>query len=243
MWLALYKKELGGFFYNRSAYFILTIYLFLSLLTAVFLGYYFVVDNSSMRSYFAFQPHILLMIIPAITMKLWAEENKNGTLEILLTFPIDDWTLVSTKFAATWSLSGLMLLMSVPLAVSTAVVIDTDNLNIVSDYCGAFLAAGVLTALGCWVSCLNNIPAAAYLISVLLGWGIVALNLNSVLAPIIYKMPNPPLFLPDAFNFSERYMSFLNGFVTPDTFFYFISFISLLLFFNYLAVKAKRSEK
>lgn len=243
MWSALYKKELSGFFYNRSAYFILAIYLFLSLLAAVFLGYYFVVDNPSMRSYFAFQPHILLMIIPALTMKLWAEENKNGTIEILLTFPIGDWTLVSAKFAAAWSVSGLMLLMSVPLAVSTAMVIDTDNLNIVSDYGGALLAAGVLTALGCWISCLVNVPAAAYLTGVCLGWGIVGLNLSPLLTPLVSLLPHTPFLLPEALNFSTRYQSFLNGLLSADSVFYFISLIVLLLFFNYLTVAAKRSGR
>ena len=243
MWLALYKKELNGFFYNRSAYAILAAYLVLSLLAAVFLGMYFVVDNPSMRSYFAFQPHILLMVVPALTMKLWAEENKTGTLEILMTLPINDWTLITAKFAAAWSVAALMLLMSVPLAVSTAWVIDTDTLNIMSSYAGAFFAAGVLASLGCFVSCLTSVPAAAYLLSVLLGWAVIGLNLSPLLSWPLSFLPDAPFLLPEALNFSMRYQSFLSGLLTPDSFWYFISLICLLLFFNRLAVAAKRSGK
>ena len=120
MLTALYKRELGSFFFNYSAYFIFAVYMVFSLVFAVFVGMYFVVDNPAMRSYFAFQPLVLSVTLPAVTGRLWSEEAKTGTLEALLTLPADDLTLVFGKFAAAWTMGGLMILTSVPLALLTA---------------------------------------------------------------------------------------------------------------------------
>ena len=104
MLTALYKRELGSFFFNYSAYFIFAVYMVFSLVFAVFVGMYFVVDNPAMRSYFAFQPLVLSVTLPAVTGRLWSEEAKTGTLEALLTLPADDLTLVFGKFAAAWTM-------------------------------------------------------------------------------------------------------------------------------------------
>ena len=149
MLTALYKRELGSFFFNYSAYFIFAVYMVFSLVFAVFVGMYFVVDNPAMRSYFAFQPLVLSVTLPAVTGRLWSEEAKTGTLEALLTLPADDLTLVFGKFAAAWTMGGLMILTSVPLALLTAGTVAVDPLNLASAYFGALLAAAALSALGC----------------------------------------------------------------------------------------------
>lgn len=243
MWLALYKKELKGFFYGYSAYFILAIYWALSLLLAFFFGLYFVVDNPSMRSYFAFQPQVLVIIIPAITMRLWAEENKNSTLELLFSFPVSSVSLVSAKFAAAMTIVLLMFLLALPLTFSTIQIIEADTLNIVSSYCGTFLAALSLTALGCVVSIIIPQPLSAYLLSLLLGWGLVNLNLSLKFLTWLEYIPNTPFYLVEALSFSSRYQSFLNGQFTPDAVIYFICLTVELLFLNWIIVNFVRSRK
>ena len=148
MLTALYKRELGSFFFNYSAYFIFAVYMVFSLVFAVFVGMYFVVDNPAMRSYFAFQPLVLSVTLPAVTGRLWSEEAKTGTLEALLTLPADDLTLVFGKFAAAWTMGGLMILTSVPLALLTAGTVAVDPLNLASAYFGALLAAADSSAGG-----------------------------------------------------------------------------------------------
>lgn len=243
MWTVLYKKELSGFFYNRSAYFIMFVYLVLSLLAAFFFGLYFVADNPAMRSYFAFQPQILAVVIPAVTMRVWSEEAKNGTLEVLLTFPVSDAALVTAKFAAAFTLAALMLSFSLPLAFSTAAIVPVDGLNIAAAYLGTFLAAAALTALGCTVSAAVPLPAASYLISVLLGWALVGLNFSPLVSALSSHLPNPPFYLADALNFSSRYQSFLNGCFGIDGVLYFMSLTGMLLIFNGMAVTEKRRER
>ncbi len=243
LWAVLCKKELDGFFYGFSAYFILAVYWALSLLAAVFFGLYFVVDNPSMRSFFAFQPQVMVVVLPAVTMRLWAEESKNGTLELLFTFPVGNAALVGSKFLAGWIMSLLMLALSLPLAVSTSAVVAVDVLNIVSAYAGAVLAAGVLTALGCVVSSVVSLPAAAYLLSVLAGWALIGFNLSPLLSSLAEKLPDAPFYLPEALNFSSRYQGFINGQFSPDSVFYFVSLTAALLFFNWVIVNEKRNGK
>lgn len=171
------------------------------------------------------------------------EEAKNGTLEVLLTFPLSDATLVTAKFAAALTLTALMLCFSLPLAFSTAAIVPVDGMNIASAYLGTFLAAAALTALGCAVSVAVPLPAASYLISVLLGWALVGLNFSPLVSALSSYLPNPPFYLADALNFSSRYQAFLNGCFSVDSILYFISLTGMLLIFNGMATAEKRRER
>ncbi len=240
MWLTLYKRELGSFFYTYSAYFIFAVYMLFSLVLAIFAGLYFVVDNPAMRSYFAFQPLMLSLMLPAVTGRLWAEEAKSGTLEVLLTLPVGNWTLVFGKFFAALTMGVLMIFTSVPLAVLTSKIITIDLANLASAYLGAMLAAAALSALGCVVSCLIPLPSAAYLVSVFLGWLLVFLNPSPLLAPLAEVWREMPFYLPLAFDFSGRYRGFMDGYFGFDGVFYFVSLTAALLTFNWVTVYLAR---
>lgn len=240
MLMTLYKRELGSFFYNYSAYFVFAVYMVFSLVFAVFAGMYFVVDNPAMRSYFAFQPTVLALTLPAVTGRLWSEEAKTGTLEVLLTLPAADLTLVLSKFAAALTMGALMILTSVPLALLTAGTVAVDPLNLVSAYLGALLAAAALSALGCVVSCLIPLPAAAYPVGVFFGWLLVFFNPAPLFTPLAEAWPEMPFYLPSALDFSSRYQSFTDGHFGLDGVFYFVSLTAALLAFNWVVVYAAR---
>ena len=146
MWTVLYKRIERFFITARHILSCLFIWCFRCWRPS-FSVLYFVADNPAMRSYFAFQPQILAVVIPAVTMRVWSEEAKNGTLEVLLTFPVSDAALVTAKFAAAFTLAALMLSFSLPLAFSTAAIVPVDGVNIAAAYLGTFLAAAALTAL------------------------------------------------------------------------------------------------
>ena len=105
------------------------------------------------------------------------------------------------------------------------------------------MSAGVLSALGSWLSCQTQTSVSGYLMSVLVGWCIVGLNFSPLLSLFVSGLPNSPFLLSDALNFSTHYKAFLNGLISVDDFFYFISLISLFLFFNLLVVYGKRNSK
>lgn len=242
MWFALYKKELSGFFYGYPAYFIMLVYAVLSLLIAFFFGMYAATDNAAMLSYFAFQPQALVVVIPAMTMRLWAEEVKNGTIETLFTFPFSNITLVTAKFAAGWSFAAFMTLMFLPLALSTARVAGVAWANVFSAWAGTFLGAGLLTAAGAALSLLNTAPAAAYLTAVAVGWVIVALNFTAIIDFFAFRGENTAFAAASALNFSGHYQSFLNGNPGIGDIVYFVAMIVFCLWFNVMLAAYKRSR-
>ena len=157
-----------------------------------------------------------------------------------MTLPADDLTLVFGKFAAAWTMGGLMILTSVPLALLTAGTVAVDPLNLASAYFGALLAASALSALGCAVSCLIPLPAAAYLVSVFFGWLLIFFNPAPLFSPLAGVWPEMPFYLPSALDFSSRYQSFTDGYFGLDGVFYFVSLTAALLAFNWVAVYAAR---
>ncbi len=239
--MVLYKKELGAFFCGYTAYFVFTVYLLLSMVCACFDGLYFVTDNPSMRSYFACQPAVLSTVMPVIAMRLWAEEAKTGTEEILLTLPVGNFALVSAKIAAGWTVGTLMLMLSLPLAMSTMLVVTTDPLNIASAYGGVWLTVMVLTVLSGGVSALTALPFAAYLISLVLGLLLMNINFSPLLRPLMEKLPDAPFGLSGALDFSVRYMAFMDGHFGPSDIFYFLSLGGVLLVLNWMVVSNKRN--
>ena len=239
MEVSLYKRDLIGFFYSNSVYVVFGVYTLLSMIMAFFWGMYLVDNNPAMMSFFVYQPQILAMIVPAITMRCWAEEKKSGTIENLLTFPITSWMLVFSKFLAMFTIALVMLLFSVPLLITTAIYMPIDWGNILSTYIGGVLVIGVLTAVGCLVSALVSIPAVAYLGGMLLGLLWVNLKWGYF---VTRWWKNMPFYFDGVLNFDSNYQNFCNGLFNPASVIYFASMVVLLLFFNWLVVASWRTK-
>ena len=240
MWNSVFKRDFMSFFYGASAYFILAVYSLMSAIATFFWGEYLITANNSLISFFAFQPQIMAVIIPAITMRSWSEERRNGTIENLLTFPITAFHLVIAKFAAAYAISMVMLLFSLPFLITSSLYFQIDWGGVFCSYLGAMGAAAVLTAAGCVVSALVSIPAAAYLLGLL--FGILWINFNWGWL-ITSGMKNVPFYFERVLNFGDVYQNFLNGQLNLAGIFYFVSLPILLLFLNWLIVDNRRVQK
>ena len=236
---SLYKRDLMSFFYSNSVYAVFGVYALLSMIMTFFWGMYFVDDNLAMMSFFTYQPQILAMIIPAITMRCWAEEKKSGTIENLLTFPITSWNLVFSKFLAMFTIAVMMLLFSVPLLLTTTIYVPLDWGNILSAYIGLVSVIGALTAVGCLFSALVSIPAVAYLSGLLVG--VLWVNLKWGYW-VTRWWKNMPFYFDGVLNFDDNYQNFCNGQFNPAGMIYFVSVAVLLLFFNWLVVASWRTK-
>ena len=146
--IAQYRKEFSTYFYGFNAYIILGIYSFLSLLSALYLGGYFLRETDVMNAYFVMQPLVLILIIPALTMRLWADEIKSGTIELLLTQPISYFTLTLAKFSAAYSFFIVMMAFSIPLFIVSYYFSVLDLGIIYSVYAGLFLCGAFFIAIG-----------------------------------------------------------------------------------------------
>ena len=161
----VFFKEFTGYLNNFSVFFIWGIYIAVSLASAFYFGSYFLIDNSGLQSYFRFQPAILALIVPAVTMHLWTDEFRLGTIEFLLSQPVDYFILVLGKFFASWAFCSLMILLVLPLIMVSSFFIDINFLSLFSAFLGTLLLSGAFCAVGCMVSALSSRPVITYLVA------------------------------------------------------------------------------
>lgn len=239
MQTSLYKRDLMSFFYGNSAYMILGVYAVASIVLTLFWGMYFVDESAAMSSFFAYQPDVLAIIMPAITMRCWAEDKKSGTIESLLTFPLSNWTLVFSKFWATFTLAVIMLFFSMPLLITFAWYVSVDWGNVVCAYVGLVGTIWVLSAAGCMFSSMVSLPITAYLLGLVFGMLWVNLNLGYM---ITNWWKNAPFYFEGVMDFGTNYQNFVNGQFNPASLVYFASFGGMLLFYNWLIVAGWRTK-
>lgn len=238
---AIINKEFKGYFKNYTAYIVLSVYLLLSFAATFYSAYFFEYINSNLVSFFIYQPIILNMLIPALTMKMWAEERKLGTLEFILTQPVSYKILVWGKFLASAIMGCLLLVMTLPFVIISSYLVQLDILNIVSGYIGLFLTIISLCSLGCLVSAFNSNVIIAYLSSLFCGWIFIGTNFNFLLMPLKKAFTLISNSLNGTLNFSEHYNSFVDGQIALGNIAYFIIFSLLMIVLNIIIIEWHKS--
>ena len=238
--MTILKKEMMSYFEGVSAWVVLSVYILTSMFVTFFVGGFFSINNSGLFSFFYFQPYIMALLIPSITMRLWAEERKSGTLEFLLTQPISVLSVVIGKYLAAWLMSSIMLLLSIPLWIYLNIYFSADNLNIISGYTGCILITGSFCALGCLISSFCSSPAVSYL------WGLIILFCLNVsdFSSIIEAMHLPQIIelrLHKMLSLSSHYYDLINGQVGLDNILYFILIIIICLWLNVMSIDYKKN--
>jgi ABC-2 type transport system permease protein len=176
---AIGKKEFRSYFSSPIAYIFITSFLAFS--GWLFLRTFFLENTASMRNFFGLLPWLLLIFVPAVTMRLWAEERKLGTLELLLTLPVKDYQLVIGKFLASFAFLSLTLVLSFSLALIVAGMGDPDPGPIIGGYLGALLLGGAYLSVGLFVSSLTENQIVAFIIGVLLCFALLVIGEQFVL--------------------------------------------------------------
>lgn len=175
------KRELAAYFSSPLAYIFLVIFLLLCGFFTFFfptgMGTYFKRGDASLVTFFVWHPLLYLFLVPAVGMRLWAEERRVGTLELLLTMPITPWQAIVGKFLASWLFLGLALVLTVPLWITTNYLGTPDNGVILAAYVGSWLMAGAALAIACITSSMTRSQVVSFIVSfvvllilVLAGW-------------------------------------------------------------------------
>ena len=163
------KRELGAYFSSPLAYVFLVIFLLLSGFFTFFVntgaGTYFARGDASLVTFFMWHPWFYLFLVPAVGMRLWADERRVGTLELLMTMPITAWQAIVGKFLASWLFLGLALLLTVPLWITTNYLGAPDNGVILSAYVGSWLMAGAYLAISCITSAMTRSQVVSFIIA------------------------------------------------------------------------------
>ncbi|HAJ78666.1 MAG TPA: ABC transporter, partial [Fibrobacteres bacterium] len=164
--MSIFKREFKAFFLSPIAYIFITVYLIAT--TFLFFQGFFIMDQADMRGYFGILPWVFLFFVPAITMRSWAEEKKMKTLELLLTWPVKDFEVVVGKFLASFSLLVIVLLLSLTIPISIAIIGHPDAGQIIGQYIGSMLMGAAYVAIGLWVSSLTENQIVAFILGVVL---------------------------------------------------------------------------
>ncbi|HJU17035.1 MAG TPA: ABC transporter permease subunit [Stellaceae bacterium] len=161
----IFRRELASYFATPIAYVFIVVFLVLAGVLTFFLGDFFGRGQDDLRPFFMFHPWLYLVLVPALSMRLWAEERKSGTIELFLTLPIRTGEAVLGKFLAAWCFAGIALVLTFPFWITVNYLGAPDNGVILASYFGSFLAAGALLAIGGAVSAATKNQVIAFVVT------------------------------------------------------------------------------
>jgi ABC-2 type transport system permease protein len=162
----LFRREFASYFATPLALVFIIIFLLLSGVFAFYLGGFYERGQADLMPFFQFHPWLYLFLIPALAMRLWAEERKSGSIELLMTLPVTLWQAVLGKFFAAWCFAGVALALTFPMWLTVNYLGDPDNGAIFAAYCGSFLMAGGFLAIGACISATTRNQVIAFILSV-----------------------------------------------------------------------------
>jgi len=240
--LSIFKRELTGYFGTPIAYVFLVIFLLLSGIFTFYLGQFFERGQADLVAFFSFHPWLYLFLVPALSMRLWAEERRTGTVELLLTLPVTPWQAVLGKFLASWLFIAVALLLTMPLWVTVNYLGDPDNGVIVASYAGSLLMAGAYLAVGASVSALTRNQVIAFVLSMTLCFLLVLSGFPLVLDLFSSWAPDLLVDAVASLSFLTHFSAVTRGVIDLQDLVYFISMTGFFLFVNTVIVELKKSE-
>jgi ABC-2 type transport system permease protein len=228
------RKEFRSYFQSPIAYIFITVFLVLT--QWLFFRGFFVVGQATLREYFGIVPVVFLLFVPAVTMRLWAEEKKLGTLELLLTFPVKDWEVVMGKYLAALAFLAVTILLTLPLAISVIALGNPDNGALIGGYLGCLLLGGAYLAIGLWISGLTQNQIVAFILT-----AVICFFLYIIGDPIVLSSV-PKALTPFFANLSIGYHfeSIGRGVLDSRDLLYYLSIIGFFLFLNIRSVESRQ---
>ncbi len=180
----IFRREFASYFTSPLAYVFIVIFLVMAGLLTFFVGNFFGRGQADLQPFFAFHPWLYLVLIPALSMRLWAEERRSGTIELFLTLPIRVGEAVVGKFLAGWCFAGIALVLTFPFWLTVAYLGHPDNGVIAASYLASWLMAGALLAVGALVSAATKNQVIAYIVTAALAFVFTAAGTPAVLGAL-----------------------------------------------------------
>ncbi|GLQ52159.1 ABC transporter permease [Dyella flava] len=163
--MAVMRRELRSYFVTPVAYVFLVIFLVLAGILTFYAGDFYDREIADLQPFFVMHPWLYLILVPAVSMRMWAEEAKSGTLELLLTLPMTLWQAMLGKFLAAWLFIGLALLLTFPIWITVNYLGSPDNGIIIAGYIGSWLMAGAFLSIGACLSTLTSSQVVAFILT------------------------------------------------------------------------------
>ena len=240
--ITILKRELRAYFSTPVAYVFIVIFLLMVGVFTFYVGGLYERNQADLEPFFRFHPWLCMLLIPAISMRLWSEERKAGTIELLMTLPISLAEAVFGKFLAAWCFTALALALTFPVWITINYLGDPDNTVIAAGYLGSLLLAGACLAIGSCISALTKNQVVAFVISFIICF---AFNLSGF--PIVLDLfsawaPQAIIDVVSSFSFLAHFESILKGVIDIRDVIFFGSLIAFFLYANVLAIETKKGS-
>lgn len=240
--LAIIKREMQNYFFSHTALVFITIFLFLASVFTFYIGDLIETGQADLTPFFAFHMYIYLFFIPAIGMKLWAEERKSETIDLLLTLPISTRSLVVGKFLASWVFVGIALTATIPIWISINILGNPDNFLIFCAYCSSFLVAGAFLSLCSYVSVHTNNQVVAFIIGAISCFIFLMTGFPLVVEPLSQILPSYFVYLMGQFSILLHYENFIKGYFEISALIYISSFTIFWIYLTELRINKLRKK-
>ena len=238
----IFDRELRGYFRTPLASIFLLVFLALSSGMTFFLGRFFERDQADLIAFFSWHPWLFLILMPAIGMRLLAEERRSGTIELLITLPVTNTQLVVGKFLASWIFTLIALVLSMPIWITVNYLGDPDNNVILISYIGSWLMAGAFLALTSCLSTLTKNQVIAFIISSISGFILIMAGFSLILSAVRSWAPVWITETISSMSFLSHFSRIQMGVFDLNSLIFFLSMIILCLWINVQLVQIKKAD-
>jgi ABC-2 type transport system permease protein len=238
--LAVFKREFAAYFATPLAYVFIVIFLFAMGAFTFYVGRFYDNGLADLSVFFGYHPWLYLFLVPAVGMRLWADERRTGTVELLLTLPIPIWATVLGKFLAAWAFTAVALALTFPIWITVNVLGSPDNGVILASYIGSLLMAGGYLAISAAVSASTDNQVIAFVVSVAvcflftIAGAALVIDFFQLWAPVVLVNTI------SSFSFLTHFQAITSGVIDMRDLIFFASLIALFLAVNVVLIDLKK---
>ncbi|WP_138510790.1 ABC transporter permease [Maricaulis alexandrii] len=227
--VAVYRRELTAYFQTPLAYVFLAVFAFAAPAFAFHVGRFFDTNRADLAPLFDYLPWLLVVLMPALAMRAWAEERDRGTLEFLMALPIPLWAMAAGKFLAAWSVAALAILLTFPMWIAVNYLGEPDNAAIATGYLGTLLLAGAYLAVGQALSATTANQVVAFVLGAGAAFLLTMAGLPFVLAALGENAPALVSEFVAGLSALDHYNAFRQGVIGVPDLIYFAGLITVSL--------------
>ena len=236
------KRELSGYFASPVAYVFIVIWLLLNGFFTFMLGGFFEIGEASLdRPFFNWHPWLYLFLVPAAGMRLWSEERRLGTMELLLTMPITAWQAIVGKFVASWLFLVIALFLTFPVVCTVTYLGDADMGQVFAGYVGSALLAGGYLAVTCMTSAMTRNQVISFILSLVICFFLLLAGFEPVTNLLVRWAPTWLVNTVTSFSVYTHFLGFQKGVLDSRDFIFFASLMGFSLFSTGVILRNLRS--
>ena len=238
----IFRREFSSYFATPLALVFIVFFLVLAAAFAFQFGNFYERGQADLAPFFSFHPWLYLFLIPAISMRLWAEERKSGSIELLMTLPVTTWQAVIGKFLAAWAFAGVALALTFPMWITVNYLGDPDNGAILAAYIGSWLMAGGFLAIGACLSSATRNQVIAFIFTVVICFGFLFSGFPIVLDMVSGWAPRALVDALASLSFYTHFQAISKGVIDLRDLLYFGTVIGVWLAANTIVLDMKKAD-